>query len=229
MKNALPVNRKQKKPEQGLAFSARKRPRQARSRQMVDRLLGAAAQVFIEGGFEAATTNRIAEAAGVSVGSLYQFFPNKLALLSELHRLWTARLGAELDLALEQPHRPVTELVDGVLDVHARLQRESAGLLGFLLTNSHTLAPTLTVRRAVQERLEQMALLRRPGSDPAQNRLLAQMIIHISDALYTLSADGALDPRIRAQVRQALLGYLKPVLDDRPSDVAPANERFKFS
>lgn len=122
----------------------------------------AAASVFLEVGFEAATTVRVAEVAGVSVGSLYQFFPNKAALLSELQSSWTARLGAELDVALAHPDRSLVELIDEVLGVHARLHRESGGLLGFLLTANHAGAPS--VRHAIQERLELIALLRRPDS-----------------------------------------------------------------
>ncbi len=218
MKNGVANTRKIVKSDEELALSARKRPQQARSRQMVERLLMAAARVFLEEGFEAATTNRIAETAGVSVGSLYQFFPNKTALLSELQIIWTQRLGAELDVALAYPHRPVVELIDEVLGVHARLQRESGGLLGFLLTNSPTGTPSLTVRRAIQERLEHMAWMRRPTSLPEHNRLLARMTIHISDALYTLAPAGASDPHVRQQVRMALLGYLKTTLEDMPQE-----------
>jgi len=64
----------------------RKRPRQARSRQMVETLMQATARVLVEEGFEQLTTNRIAKVAGVSVGSLYQYFPNKQALVLELAR-----------------------------------------------------------------------------------------------------------------------------------------------
>ena len=51
---------------------------------MVEAILTAAARVFVEDGLDGATTNRIAEVAGVSVGSLYQYFPNKQALASAL-------------------------------------------------------------------------------------------------------------------------------------------------
>jgi AcrR family transcriptional regulator len=62
----------------------RKKPTQARSRATVDAILAAAAQVLQVKGYAGATTDRIAERAGVSVGSLYQYFPNKDALLVAL-------------------------------------------------------------------------------------------------------------------------------------------------
>ncbi len=62
----------------------RKSPRQIRAQETRQRLLAAAAHVFAEHGYAAGTTNRIAEAAGHSIGSLYQYFPNKDAILAEL-------------------------------------------------------------------------------------------------------------------------------------------------
>jgi AcrR family transcriptional regulator len=64
----------------------RKRPVQARAQQTRDRVLEAAARVFARHGYAAGTTNRIAAEAGLSIGSLYQYFPNKDAILVELVR-----------------------------------------------------------------------------------------------------------------------------------------------
>jgi AcrR family transcriptional regulator len=66
------------------ALKPRKKPTQARSKATVDAILAAAAQVLEVKGYAGATTDRIAERAGVSVGSLYQYFPNKDALLVAL-------------------------------------------------------------------------------------------------------------------------------------------------
>lgn len=62
----------------------RKQPRQPRAHETRERILRAAAHIFAEHGYAEGTTNRIAEAAYVSIGSLYQYFPNKDAILVEL-------------------------------------------------------------------------------------------------------------------------------------------------
>ncbi len=71
-------------PSARAALRPRKRPRQERSRQTVEAILGAAAQVFERRGYAAGTTDAIAERAGVSIGSVYQYFPNKDAILVAL-------------------------------------------------------------------------------------------------------------------------------------------------
>src|SRR5436190_13129589 len=67
-----------------LRTSPRKQPLQKRSHETVDAILAATAQVLVKHGYEGANTNRIAESAGVSVGSLYQYFPNKESLVAAL-------------------------------------------------------------------------------------------------------------------------------------------------
>ena len=64
------------------AFPARRRPVQQRSHRTVEAIFEATAQVLLESGEAGLTTNRIAERAGVSIGTLYQYFPNKEAILA---------------------------------------------------------------------------------------------------------------------------------------------------
>lgn len=85
----------------------RKRPQQRRSQATVDAILDAAAGLFCANGFASTNTNGIAEHAGVSIGSLYQYFPNKLALLEALRErqikgLWEA-IGRACDEACALP------------------------------------------------------------------------------------------------------------------------------
>ncbi|MBR1132939.1 TetR family transcriptional regulator [Bradyrhizobium iriomotense] len=66
------------------SVSSRKQPQQARSTELVAAILDAAVQVLAKEGAQRFTTARVAERAGVSVGSLYQYFPNKAAILFRL-------------------------------------------------------------------------------------------------------------------------------------------------
>ena len=95
--------------KQARITEARKAPSQQRSRQMVDKILQAARQLLIDDGVEALTTSRIAKLAAISVGSLYQYFPNKLAILSELYSRWLE----EVRLGLQQMAAPVQTIDDG--------------------------------------------------------------------------------------------------------------------
>ncbi|MET9229968.1 TetR/AcrR family transcriptional regulator [Lentzea sp. NPDC003310] len=100
----------------------RRKPRQVRAELTRDRILTAAAHVFSEHGYAAGTTNRIAEQARVSIGSLYQYFPNKDAILAELmvrHIDRGARTDLDrLDLAPGTLESVVRVLVRDAIDNH---------------------------------------------------------------------------------------------------------------
>lgn len=105
----------------------RRAPLQERSRETVDTILSAAAHVFASLGYAGATTNKIAERAGVSIGSLYQYFPNKDSLLDALMAAHVqegedllaqhgaAAFGQQSDLSAS-----VRQLVRTMVELHAR-------------------------------------------------------------------------------------------------------------
>ena len=104
----------------------RKQPLQQRSQTTVEYVLTAAAQVFEEHGYAAGTTNRIAERAGVSIGTLYQYFPNKeavaVALLERHLAEGMRRLREWVGRAVAQPgglHDALRVFVEGMIDLHA--------------------------------------------------------------------------------------------------------------
>ncbi|MGY3485880.1 AcrR family transcriptional regulator [Bradyrhizobium sp. USDA 4011] len=101
----------------------RKAPRQARSRATIEAILDAAAHILGERGWAATTTNAVAERAGVSIGSLYQYFPNKLALVEATRRRHFDELLAVLRTATDdtksRAHR-IVAFVDGIIEVHRR-------------------------------------------------------------------------------------------------------------
>ncbi|MDM0033455.1 TetR/AcrR family transcriptional regulator [Variovorax sp. J22P271] len=81
----------------------RKLPRQSRSMAMVDTILEASARVLKARGYEGMTTNAVAECAGISVGSLYQYFPNKASLLAALHARHAKQMADAIELVLAKP------------------------------------------------------------------------------------------------------------------------------
>ena len=101
----------------------RREPRQGRSRQTVEAVLDAVVRVIRREGVEAITTNRIAEAAGVSIGSLYQYFPDKQAIFSALHERHVEDVHRVIESAMAE-HATSLEaftraLVEGLADLHA--------------------------------------------------------------------------------------------------------------
>ncbi|MFL1540650.1 TetR/AcrR family transcriptional regulator [Acinetobacter baumannii] len=80
----------------------RKRPRQARSVATFEAILEAAARILESLGFAGFNTNAVAELAGVSIGSLYQYFPSKDALIVELIRRERAKLSTHIVEAIQQ-------------------------------------------------------------------------------------------------------------------------------
>lgn len=101
----------------------RKHATQERSRATVDALVEATARILVRESFDKASTNRIAEVAGVSVGSLYQYFPCKEALVAELierhGREITRVVRGELAVALDEPvEQGVRRLVAVAVKAH---------------------------------------------------------------------------------------------------------------
>jgi AcrR family transcriptional regulator len=96
-------------------ISSRKQPQQARSAELVAAVLEAAIQVLAQEGAQRFTTARVAEKAGVSVGSLYQYFPNKAAILFRLQsdewQQTTALLRGILEDVRKPPHERLRSLV----------------------------------------------------------------------------------------------------------------------
>ena len=97
---------------------ARREPSQERSRQKIELMLEGATRIIDGDGLAALTTNRVAELAGVSIGTLYQYFPNKQAILAALGRREMQAVMSTLRRLLESPTtapgEPVRALVRAV-------------------------------------------------------------------------------------------------------------------
>jgi AcrR family transcriptional regulator len=94
------------------AVTPRKKAKQARSHATIEAILQATAQILVKDGIDAASTNRIAEKAGVSVGSLYQYFPSKEAVIFALVERHVQRMQKQLEDYVEKfVGAPVEEVV----------------------------------------------------------------------------------------------------------------------
>lgn len=119
-------------------INPRKVPAQERSRATVDAVIQAATYILIEIGWEGLTTNAIAERAGVNIGSLYQFFPNKEAVIAEVQRRHVLATRTDMRDAIERVSEQPT-------------LRKALTVVVELLINEHRTAPA--VHKAISEEL----------------------------------------------------------------------------
>ena len=167
---------------------ARKKPRQDRSRHLVQTLLDAATRLLVQDDWEELSTNRVAERAGVSVGSLYQYFPNKEALLGELAQRHLQGMGDHIEAALgEVVELPLVDGVRRVLEVIFATVARNPLLWRRLLLRAAALGVD-DARRAYEERCKQLvkAYLTSKRSElrsDLDGALAAWFVVHQSIAL----------------------------------------------
>jgi AcrR family transcriptional regulator len=154
----------------------RRRPVQARSKHTVERILAAAAHVFSERGY-AATTNHVAEAAGLSIGSLYQYFPDKDALLVALHNRHLDEVRSQLLGAgpVEDPDAWVAWLVGELIAVNSR------PVASALWASSRIVSDMLDESMTLVDDLVTDASRALPGHSPLQRRAIvvtALAVVH---------------------------------------------------
>jgi AcrR family transcriptional regulator len=109
-------------------YSLRKQPKQARSAELVAVILEAAVQVLAQEGARRFTTARVAEKAGVSIGSLYQYFPNKAAILFRLQTEEWRQTTALLQEILEDVRIPPFERLRTLVHAFIRSECEEAAM-----------------------------------------------------------------------------------------------------
>lgn len=191
----------------------RRTPRQARSQRTVDAIVFAASQILRSEGVGAITTDRVARAAGVSIGSLYQYFANKEAILAELrarHGEWLAaetRAGIEHGAAISSLREGVRVSIDRMV---ALIRLEAP--LRTTMTATAPLSPEAFA--AFRERTEQYIRANAEQLRPVDPALAAVVITRATEAL--LRGLGRDEPHWLAhpafvdEVTELVVGYLAP-------------------
>lgn len=150
-----------------------RRPQQQRSRDRVERLIDAADEVLATEGYGALTVRRIAAAAGVPVGSIYQFFPDKHAIVDVLSRRYLETFASAMDqLQSRSQAGPWDDPVGVVVDAFVELCRDNPGYRAIWL--DHHLSPEMV--RADEENDDRLAARLR-------QILLAQTAVRDSEEL----------------------------------------------
>jgi AcrR family transcriptional regulator len=115
--------------------SVRRRPQQRRARETVESVLDAVIRILKHSGPAALTTNRIAEVAGVSIGSVYQYFPDKRAIFSALHERHIQQIGRVIQSTLvEHARSPLEHLMRAIIDAMVEAHTTDPELYEMLLT-----------------------------------------------------------------------------------------------
>lgn len=219
------------------APEAAPRRRQARGERRIAQLLSAAAGVFCRTGYAAASTNAIAREAGVSPGTLYQFFPNKEAIAVELGGQLLQRAHEAHGQAFlpENLDRPLPELLDAVLDPVIAFNCENPAFWALMhgsgvpgISQEHDELHTGMLTR-VEEVLRTCvtpttatgtpaATTTSTAPTPAELTHVAHMVLGIVKASLELilASEGAERAAYVAELKTVLLRYLDPVFTTTP-------------
>lgn len=202
----------------------RREPRQQRSRDRVRLILGAADAILSAEGFEALTVRRIAEAAGVPVGSIYQFFPDKAAVVDALAHTYIAEFDQAIESLVALSDAALwDDLVGTLIDAFAALYRSHPGYVA--LWSGRHLSPELARadeanNAAIADGVRRILVRQAALPDGEELAGVARISVVVADALLQFAfragaaADGEAqgEAQSEAQGDELVLGELKTLL-----------------
>ncbi len=198
----------------------RRVPRQQRSQRRVEIILNAAAELVSEMGYEAMTTSLIAERADTSIGSLYQFFPNKDAVLQALAKryLGDMRLLTSRLFTPDVEYVPLPVLVDRTINALVEFENTHPGFT--LIFNSAGISEDLkaaadSITDAMITDFERVIALKAPVIQVSDRRSSAQIAMSIIKGVLPLTMTKHSEQRDRViiEFKRALLAYLTALTD----------------
>ncbi|MGW6918038.1 TetR/AcrR family transcriptional regulator [Kitasatospora sp. NPDC054939] len=202
------------------ATPAAPRRRQARGERRMADILDASAVVFAASGYEKATTIAIAQQAGISPGSLYQFFPNKEAIAQALADRFTAQLlAAHRDAFGDAPgaEGSLDDLLDRMVDPIVAFNVANPGFKALFARPDMPAGLTDAVRPAQEAlvgRVEAVVAARAPRLPDPDRARTARVAIQLFQAMIPLvvaAPEGGERAAMTRELKRALHGYLGPV------------------
>ena len=180
-------------------------------------LLRAAGQVFADVGYENATTNAIAARAGVSPGTLYQFFPNKQAIAEALANAYAAKKQAlEGVFDLSAADVPLRDLIDRLIDPFLEFRRDAPGFETLFVGSvvSRELAERIqALHQQIKQRIANLIQMRAPHLSAKMIQTAAETSVQIVKAMLPLALDGSAKQRAvgERELKLVLERYLAPL------------------
>lgn len=193
----------------------RRKPTQERSKLTTQSILEATAQILPKLGLEATSTNRIAEVAGVSIGSLYQYFPNRDAIINTLiEREVEHHFQSAANRLMELKNAPKTELVDGVLEAVLTLFDDHPDLRAMLFQRMGRFSAVTKIEQVEDRFVDMLAsvLKARRSETRVQDAQLGAFVI--SHAVMGVVRANLIPGRrkkkaqLKTELTHLLLGYL---------------------
>ncbi|MHC2331608.1 TetR family transcriptional regulator [Bradyrhizobium sp. USDA 4454] len=182
------------------SVSSRKQPQQARSTELVAAILEAAVQVLTKEGAQRFTTARVAEKAGVSVGSLYQYFPNKASILFRLQSdEWRQTTGLLREI-LEDGGQPPLLRLRALVHAFIRSECEEAAVRGALSDAAPLYRDAPEAREARASGARTVEIFMREALPKASGAVRAMAGDLISTTLSAVGKDFSESPRSRAEI-----------------------------
>jgi len=191
--------------------------RQERGKKRMAELLRAAGQVFADVGYENATTNAIAARAGVSPGTLYQFFPNKQAIAEALANAYAAKNQAlESVFDLSSAEVPLHDLIDRLVDPFLEFRRNAPGFETLFVGSvvSRELAERVqALHLQMKQRIADVIQMRGPHLSAKMIQTAAETSVQIVKAMLPLALDGSAKQREvgKRELKLVLERYLAPL------------------
>ncbi|NEN88951.1 MAG: TetR/AcrR family transcriptional regulator [Okeania sp. SIO3H1] len=194
----------------------RKLPQQARSRKRFNQILDMAAQIFEEMGYEATSTELIAERANTSIGSIYRFFPDKAAIVYALAERYAEQMQSLFAtyFHFSAVHSPLDKIVGDTIDAFDDFYTKQPGCRVIMLQS--LISPEIQEinKRADHMIIEQMDAffaVRNPKIDAAQRKLAALVSIEIANTLqlWALTQDDKFRRQIIEETKKVIIRYLE--------------------
>ncbi len=202
----------------------RRQPQQKRGQQRVEQILIAAAEVFAEAGFAAATIQQIADRANTAVGSIYQFFPDKLAIFHALFKKHLQQTDIlEAKFFTGDVDCPLIQRIDEYLDAYTSYFEQPIPRCIALQSYLQPIEGLATLMVDLPDRvsilIENHANLYRQRNSNlsiAKSKLLAEVAQNMCTSLFfrAIQSDKLHRQELYAEIKDVLYGYLNPHIGD---------------